>query len=41
MEKKTYLQPKAEIIYLKQPLTLLLDFSADGTVGDFEGDGDL
>ena len=41
MEKKEiYQRPAAEIIELSHPLTLLVDFSANGQIEDWEDGGE-
>ena len=41
MEKKEFYQrPIAEIIELSHPLTLLVDFSANGQIDDWEDGGE-
>jgi hypothetical protein len=39
MEKEIYQQPTAELIELRHPLTLLIDFSASGDLEDWEDGG--
>ena len=41
MEKEIYQQPQAEVIRINHQLSLLMDFSADGNLGDFDDGGDL
>lgn len=41
MEKEIYQQPLAEAIHIDHPLSILLDFSAEGNLGDFDDGGDL
>lgn len=41
MEKQIYQQPKAEFIYIDRPISLLINFSADGNLGDFEDGGEF
>ena len=41
MEKEIYQHPQAELIHINHPLSLLLDLSADGNLGDFEDGGEF
>ncbi|WP_314029145.1 hypothetical protein [Porphyromonas catoniae] len=40
MEKEIYQQPTAELIKISHPLTLLIDFSANGQIEDWEEGGE-
>ena len=51
MEKERYQQPKVELINLRRPLHILVNFSSSGEIGDwgysgesphdFSGDGNI
>jgi hypothetical protein len=40
MEKEIYQRPLAELIELRHPLSLLIDFSASGDLDDWEDGGE-
>jgi hypothetical protein len=40
MEKEIYQRPTAELLELSHPRTLLLDFSANGQIDDWEEGGE-